>query len=180
MNEQKKLLWKKIIRACIWALPFALIGVMLLVKQFGSDYETIRNYFIFTGIAMALVGLSLRLTTDSSYGRFLVYGGVMVMSGTSLFLGGGQTTEPVLVEPVQAVTFSEWVRSRVLCFTTVEQVRRFGIVLAVINGALILYFVVKLILSIKWEDLFRMQIAIQNIVLLVIPFALMIYVLCIV
>lgn len=156
-NKKSCLFGEKIIRVCIWLLPFALIGVMFLVKQSSSDYETIRKYFIFIGFGMAVVGLFLRLATDNFYGHFLVYGGVIVLSGTSLLLGGGQTTEPVPVEPIQAVTVSEGTRSFILSFATAEQVHRFGIVLAVITGALFLYFAVKFILSIKWEDLFGMQ-----------------------
>ena len=181
MENQKKLpLWKKIVEACIWLLPFALIGVMLLVKQFAHDYETIGKYFGFTGVAMAVTGLFLRFITENSYARFLVYGGVMVMSGNSLVLGGGQTTEPIPVEPVQAVTFSEWLRSSILSFATVEQVHRFCVALAVINGALVLFFLVKLILSIKWEDMYGIGLHFQNTIALGMLLALWIYVLCIV
>lgn len=81
---------------------------------------------------------------------------------------------------MRIATFSEWIRSIILSFATVEQVRGFGIPLAVINGALVLYFVVKLILSIKWQDMYRIGMNLLNTILLGLPLALVIYVLCIV
>lgn len=179
-NQEKLPLWQKIIQVCILLLPLVLIGIMLLLKQSNLDYEASEKYFIFIGLAMALVGLFLRLTTDSSYGQPLVYGGVLVFTGAPLFLGSGKTTNPVPVEPIQTETFAERTRSFILSFATVEQVHRFGIVLAVITGALVLYFAVKFILSIIWEDMYSQPLYLTNTIALGLPFGFLIYVLCIV
>lgn len=152
-KQKTKQIWLKIVRICIWLLPFAAVGVMLLIKQFSGDYETVRNVFSVGGLVAMVVGLIIRLFADdvltpnlNFIGRSLVYGGGVVLFGASVFLGQAQTTEPVQTE-----TLSESIRSVILSFATVEQVHRFGIAVAVFNCGLLLYCIVRLILSIKWE-----------------------------
>ena len=105
-NQKKTPLWLTIVRIGLWVLPFALLLVMYLIKQFSNDYEAVRNIFSVGVLVAMVVGLIIRIFADNVLtpnlnfiGCSLLYGGGIVVFSSSVILGQDKQQNPFRQKP---------------------------------------------------------------------------------